>query len=293
MAISLGLGSGARRQYANPVSFGAGGSSPISPTSLGYLYDIRRGQSVLTTDRDGATPVNWDDPSTQVCGYISDLSGNGRHLIAPSDGERPSFSITGANSRPAVGQFATGTGKGIGSIPGSSSGGKAYIGSTINWSNDGWYVFAVGYVMTPDSQKAEFTMSVDGGSGNSELNCSHVTGSGTLDFYNASNAVTAISSGGNLNTVCEQPFVFAWRYTSSGMAGWVNGYSATFNTPNYNSSAVISAWGMGTRIAAGALYTYTNIRWYCQFLSVIRATAIDNARAVEISQELKELFNVQ
>lgn len=278
------------KQVSKPAPFAPGGTSPLSSTLFIAGYDARKNQSVITPARDGSgARVDYSNYSTQIAGYVSDISGNGRHMASTADGARCDFSPAGANGLPCFGQFATGTAKNL----------IYNFGSDFSLSNNGFILIVVGYHVLRNGTTNRTGWSVNGNTGAAAwTEFWHEYRSGganiTLGLNNNRDTVSAVASGESIATLNTQMSVHAYRHTSAERNSWINGFATTANSSGYAANQTIRNLCIGARGSAATTYNDTvNNDFRIGGLFLLRGDAYDNTQLIQVCRELKTQFGVQ
>jgi len=92
------------------LSVRAAGAAAFDPASLfdgdtGAVYDLSDGSTVFQERTSPSTPSGDGDP----IGTLNDISGNGNHISAPSDAQRPTYSTDGYAESPTTARLLRGT----------------------------------------------------------------------------------------------------------------------------------------------------------------------------------------
>lgn len=273
--------------HRRPLPFVRGGDSPLSATQLLFAYDLRKGQSDTRALIDGSgSSLSYTDPSTQLLGYLGDLSPNNRPMVALANtGVRCDFMACGSRGVPVAGQAATGTAKKI----------LHEATAEIDLGNTGFWVFVVGYHVVRGGTTNRPGWSVNGKVSAWDENYHEYRESAANVVLAASvNNVTANAGPDSIATLAVRPAVWAYKYTSGERLLYVNGYTTTASAETYAASFTLKNWGMGMRATAPSTYFDTaNNEYLFSMFAAMRGDTYTNGQGIALAQYLGKLFNVQ
>jgi hypothetical protein len=288
MSIAIGIGMGLPF-FQESKHQAVAKLSTLSSANLFGMYDLRPGFSVVTPTIDGTGPsVDKYIQTAQLGGFVSDLSGNNRHLTSPDVGSRPNyFNRHSTNGLPYIHVMA---GKYLRHVAGAGiATGSSYLCFVVGYATFVSYTSfrtSIGVFGPNDSAawRENYTMPSAGAASG---------GAKRISVLGVQEAVTPIAGIGDTDNQFVRPFVLAWRShktTALNSKVFINGFQDAGNQTAEGGNPQVFSVGARFTNAATAYPSEHNFETYLQFMSVVHGDALLDSEVLEVSTDLYSKF---